>query len=72
MAPNENTELKLTLGALRLEYQGSEEFLKSELPRLVHAMDQLQTSKLLALFNSVQMAIQDSRMAEQPMPEFVV
>ena len=60
MAPNETTQLRLTLGALRLEYEGRDEFLKSEVPTLVQGMDQLVTSRLIGPCNMLQAAIQDS------------
>jgi hypothetical protein len=60
MAPSEITQLRLTLGALRLEYEGRDEFLKSEVPTLVQGMDQLLTSRLIVPFNTLQTAIVDS------------
>ena len=60
MASNEKTQLRLTLGALRLEYEGRDEFLKSEVPPLVQGMDQLLTSRLIVPSNTLQTAIADS------------
>ena len=60
MASNEKTQLRLTLGALRLEYEGRDEFLKSEVPPLVQGMDQLLTSRLIVPSSTLQAAIADS------------
>jgi hypothetical protein len=61
---NETTKLKLTLGALRLEYEGREELLRKEIPALVQTMDGLHTSRLVVPFNTLQIAIKDSLTAQ--------
>jgi hypothetical protein len=57
---NETTKLSLTLGALRLDYEGRDDFLKAEVPKLVQSMDKLQVSRLMIPLNVLQMAIEDA------------
>jgi hypothetical protein len=72
MATNEMTQLRLTLGAVRLEYEGRDDFLKSEVPPLARAMDQLLASRLIIPFNSLQTAIADSLATQKDIDEAVV
>ena len=64
MDQNETTKLRLTVGALRLEYEGREDFLKKEVPALVQTMDRLHTSRLVVPFNTLRMTIEDSLTAQ--------
>jgi hypothetical protein len=72
MASNATTQLRLTLGAVRLEYEGRDEFLKSEVPPLVQAMDRLVTSRLIVPCNVLQAAIQDSFTSQKDIDDAIV
>ena len=72
MASNATTQLRLTLGAVRLEYEGRDEFLKSEIPPLVQAMDRLVTSRLIVPCNVLQAAIQDSFTSQKDIDDAIV
>jgi hypothetical protein len=58
---NETTRLKINLGALHLEYEGRDDFLKTEVPALIRTMDKLQVSKLVIPMDSLQLTIDDAR-----------
>jgi len=72
MASNATTQLRLTLGAVRLEYEGRDEFLKSEVPPLVQAMDRLVTSRLIVPCNVLQAAIQDAFTSQKDIDGVIV
>jgi hypothetical protein len=72
MASNATTQLRLTLGAVRLEYEGRDEFLKSEVPPLVQAMDRLVTARLIVPCNVLQAAIQDSFTSQKDIDDAIV
>jgi len=60
MAPSKTTKLKLAVSGLQLEYEGSESFLQSEMPKLVQAMDKFQSSRLVIPLQTLHQAIGDS------------
>ena len=60
MAPSKTTKLKLAVSALQLEYEGSENFLQSEVPKLVQTMDKLQGSRLVIPLQTLRQEIGDS------------
>src|SRR5260370_7785519 len=72
MSSNATTQLRLTRGAVRLEYEGRDEFLKSESPPLVQAMDRLVTSRLIVPCNVLQAAIQDSFTSQKDIDDAIV
>src|SRR5260370_42641339 len=72
MASNATTQLRLTLGAVRLEYEGRDEFLKSEVPPVVQAMDRLVTARLIVPCNVLQAAIQGSFRAQKDIDDAIV
>ena len=71
MASNATTQLRLTLGAVRLEYEGRDEFLKSEIPPLVQTMDRLVTSRLIVPCNVLQAAIHDSFTTQKDIDDII-
>jgi hypothetical protein len=72
MAANATTHLRLTLGTVRLEYEGRDEFPKSEVPPLVQAMDRLMTSRLIVPCNVLQTAIHDSFTTQKEIDDAIV
>ena len=69
---NVTTQLRLTLGALRLEYEGLDDFLRSEVPKLVQAMDKLQVSRLIIPFNVLQTVIEDALVTQKAVDDAIV
>jgi|GEM_PF-2364217 len=61
---NEITQLKIKLGSLGLEYEGRDDFLKTEVPALVQAMDKLQVSTLRIPLDTLQKAVDDARVLQ--------
>lgn len=72
MAEDGKTKLKITLGACQLEYAGSEMFLQTEVLKLVKAVDDLKTSKLVVPLNILQSAIGDSRNTQREVDDLIV
>ena len=60
MAKNGSVRVKLQLGAVQFDYEGNEVFLRSEMPTLIKAMDELQVSKVIAPLDSMLKNIEES------------
>jgi hypothetical protein len=60
MAPTKTTKLKLAASSFQVEYEGSEGFLQSEMPKWVQAMDKLQGSRLVIPLQTLRQTIGDS------------
>jgi hypothetical protein len=71
MNQTETTQLKLTLGAFRLEYEGREDFLKSDVLTLVQALDSLQAARLIGPVNTMQMAIDGSLLTQSAIDNLI-
>ena len=51
MPQTETAKLRLSLGAIQLEYEGSETFLQTEVLKLVQSVDQLQVARIRSALN---------------------
>ena len=60
MAKNGGVSVKLQLGAVQFDYEGTEGFLRSEMPKLIQAMYELQTSNAIAPVDSILNNIEES------------
>ena len=60
MAKNGGVRVKLQLGAVQFDYEGTEVFLRSEMPTLIRTIDELQTSKVIAPVESMLKNIEES------------
>jgi hypothetical protein len=60
VAKNGGVSVKLQLGAVQFDYEGTEGFLRSEMPKLIQAMYELQTSNAIAPVDSILNNIEES------------
>jgi hypothetical protein len=60
LAKKGSVRVKLQLGAVRFDYEGTEVFLRSEMPALIRSMDELQTAKVIAPVDSMLRNIDES------------
>ena len=60
MTQIEMTKVIVTLGLLQFEYEGREDFLKSDILTLVQEFDKLQTRSLIVPVRALQAAIEES------------
>jgi hypothetical protein len=72
MTQNQITKVRLTLGSLQLEYEGREEFLKSEVFTLVGEIDKLQASRLIGPFSALQVAIEKSVITQRDIADLTL
>jgi hypothetical protein len=65
MMQTETTKVKVTLGPVQLEYEGREDFLKSEIISMVQELDKLHTRSLIAPVNTMQADIETSLITQR-------
>lgn len=61
MAEKPTTKLKLSFGPVLLEYEGTEAFLQTQVPKLVRAMDELRIARLAVEFVPLQRLLDDGQ-----------
>ena len=65
MAQSEMTKVKIALGSVRIEYEGREDFLKSELLRLVQEFDKLQTVRLITSAKNIRVDVEEALICQK-------
>ena len=71
MTQNEMTKVKVTLGSLQFEYEGREDFLKSDILTLVQEFDKLQRRSLIGPVSALEAAIEESLTAQKDVADAV-
>ena len=69
MTQNEISKVKVTLGSLQFEYEGREDFLKSDILAFVQQLDKLQAHSLIGPVSSLQADIERSLTAHRDVVE---
>ena len=71
MVQSEITKVKVTLGSVQFEYEGREDFLKSDILALVQEFDKLQTRNLMGSVNTLQADLETSLITKRDIDDAV-
>ena len=71
MSGDTTIKLSITLGTFGLEFEGSEAFLRSEVPKFVQAASELQASKVMIPLSILLNLLEESRNTQADIDELV-
>jgi hypothetical protein len=69
---SEITKVKVALGSVRIEYEGREDFLKSDLLRLVQEIDKVGTVKLITSAKDIEVATEQALISEKDLAKEII